>query len=51
MSDATSDYEDGDYGYYTWEFTDGYATSLELDFYQGELEEVWIMNYNELSNY
>lgn len=50
-TDVTEKYKDGTYSYYTWQFTHGYATSIELDYDENKLDEVWIMNYATLSDY
>lgn len=50
-SDVTNEDIDGDYSYYSWQFTYGYATSIELDYEKDQLKEVWIMNYASLSDY
>lgn len=43
--------ESGAYGYYQWYFENGgYATSVELDFDEDKMNEVWIMNYAELKD-
>lgn len=36
---------------YSWLFSHGYSTSVELDYRSNKLEEVWIMNYDTLSDY
>lgn len=50
-SDVTERHMDGDYSYYSWQFTYGYPTSIELDYNSGKLREVWIMNYASLADY
>lgn len=49
--DVTTQRTDGDYGYYTWQFSHGYSTSIELDYVGNKLDEVWIMKYDTLSDY
>lgn len=50
-TDVTEKYKDGAYSSYIWQFTHGYATSIELDYDENKLDEVWIMNYATLSDY
>lgn len=50
FGEDVSDYHTNEfYSYYSWYFEKGgYTTSIELDFEDDDLDEVWIMNYDEL---
>lgn len=50
-TDVTSAEGDDDNYALSWLFPHGYATSVELDYRSGRLNEVWIMNYDTLSDY
>ena len=43
--DPTDAYGEDGSAYLSWYMNDRYGSSLELDFWDGELQEVWVMNY------